>query len=119
MFEIGSSSFRDYATYLSRAGERDESHIFMFHQRLACFAPATCDEINDTFWYAGFFKALYKVDARERSVGRRLDDSRIAADKRRHQFPARDRHREVPGRDHSADANWLTDRHGELVGHFR
>ena len=50
---------------------------------------------------------------------RRLDHAGIAADQSGQQLPGRNRHGEVPGRDHAADAERLTDRHREFIGQLR
>ena len=47
---------------------------------------------------------------------RRLEHDRVAGDERRHHLPARDRHREVPGRDDPGHADRLADAHRPLVG---
>ena len=52
-------------------------------------------------------------------VARRLEHDRVAADERRHHLPARNRHREVPGRDDPGDPDRLADRHRPLVGQLR
>ena len=49
-------------------------------------------------------------------VARRLEDDGVAADQGRHHLPARDRHREVPGRDDPGHPDRLADRHRPLVG---
>ena len=43
----------------------------------------------------------------------------LPVDERRHRLPARDRHREVPGRDDPGDAERLADAHRPLVGELR
>ena len=42
----------------------------------------------------------------------------LPRDQRRHHLPARDRHREIPGRDDPGDADRLADAHRPLVGQF-
>ena len=51
-----------------------------------------------------------------RRVGRRLEHDGIAGDEGGHRLPARDRHREVPGRDDPGDPERLADAHRPLVG---
>ena len=69
-------------------------------------------------------KARFLEHARERDdrsgrVGGRLDHDRVAGDQRRHRLPRGDRHRKVPRRDERADADGLTDAHGQLVRELR
>ena len=62
---------------------------------------------------------LDEIQGRERRVLRGLDYRGVAGDQRGEELPRRDRHGEVPGRDHGADAQRLADGHGELVGQLR
>ena len=61
----------------------------------------------------------HQLDQERRAVGRvarRLENDGVAGDERRHHLPARDRDREVPGRDDPGHADRLADRHRPLVG---
>ena len=54
-----------------------------------------------------------------RRVGRRLEHDRVAGHECRHHLPARDGHREIPGRDDPGHADRLADAHRPLVGQLR
>ncbi len=54
-----------------------------------------------------------------RRVRCRLEHDGVAGDQGRHHLPARDRNREVPGRDDPGHADRLADRHRPLVGQLR
>ena len=49
-------------------------------------------------------------------IGRRLEHDRVPGHEGGHRLPARDRHREVPGRDDAGHAQRLADAHRPLVG---
>ena len=73
-------------------------------------------EVDDAGREAGLG---HQLDQQRRAVGRvagRLEDHGVAGDEGRHDLPARDRHREVPGRDDPGDADRLADAHRPLVG---
>ena len=52
-------------------------------------------------------------------VARRLEHDGVAGHERRHHLPARNRDREVPGRDDPGDPDRLADAHRPLVGQLR
>ena len=54
-----------------------------------------------------------------RRVRRGLEHDGVAGHERRHHLPARDRHREVPGRDDPGHTERLADAHRPLVGQLR
>ena len=64
----------------------------------------------------------HQLDEQRRAMGRvarRLEDDGVAGHEGRHHLPARDRDREVPGRDDPGDPDRLADAHRPLVGQLR
>ncbi|HEX7347042.1 MAG TPA: aldehyde dehydrogenase family protein, partial [Candidatus Limnocylindrales bacterium] len=64
----------------------------------------------------------HELDQERRAVGRvarRLEDHGVAGHEGRHHLPARDRDREVPGRDDPGDPDRLADAHRPLVRQLR
>ena len=78
--------------------------------------PAAGHEVDDPRREAGLGHQLDEQRRAMRRVGRGLEDHGVAGDQRRHRLPARDRHREVPGRDDPGDPERLADAHRPLVG---
>ena len=107
------------AAHFSRTGERDGAHVRMFGQRRAYAGAKATDDIDYALRHACIGKRAHQVEGRHRSVLGGLDHTRIPANNGRQQFPGGNRHGEVPGRDHAANADRLTDGHRELVGQFR
>src|ERR1019366_853278 len=68
---------------------------------------------------AGVMQRLHEVQGGERGVLRGLDHGGVASDQRGEKLPRRDRHGEVPGRDHGADAQRLANGHRELIRQLR
>ena len=73
-------------------------------------------EVDDPGREAGLGHQLDEQRRAMRRVARGLEDDRVAGHEGRHHLPARDRHREVPGRDDPGDADRLADAHRPLVG---
>ena len=68
--------------------------------RVADFAAAADDEIDDAGRHAGLAQDLDEVERPSAAChAGRLEDDGIAGDERRQDLPRRDRHREVPRRD--------------------
>ena len=78
--------------------------------------PEPGHEVDDAGREAGLGHQLDEERRAVRRVGRRLEDDRVAGHERGHRLPARDRHREVPGRDDPGHAERLADAHRPLVG---
>ena len=79
-------------------------------------ATGARDEVDDAGREAGLGHQLDEERRAVRRVGRRLEDDRVAGHEGRHRLPARDGHREVPGRDDPGHAERLADAHRPLVG---
>ena len=82
-------------------------------------APAAGHEVDDARREPGLGHQLDQERRAVRRVRRRLEDHDVAGDQGRHHLPARDGHREVPGRDDPGDAKRLADAHRPLVGELR
>ena len=119
MFETLGGDAADDAADGGRSGERDGAHVGMLGERRADFGAESGDDVDDAFGQAGVGQRAHQIESGERSVLRGLDDAGVAADDGGQQLPRRNRHGEIPGRDHAADADGLAHGHGELVGHLR
>ena len=73
-------------------------------------------EVDDAGREAGLGHQLDEQRRAVGRVGRWLEHHGVAGDERGHRLPARDRHREVPGRDDAGDPERLADAHRPLVG---
>jgi len=93
--------------------------VRVLRERRAHHGTESGDDVDDSFRQARVVEGAHEIEGGERRILRGLDDAGVAADHRGQQFPRRDGHREVPGRDHAADADGLAHGHGKLVGHFR
>ena len=91
----------------------------MLDHRRAHFAAEAGDDVNDARGNAAVGQRLHEVQRRERRVLRRLDHRGVAGDQGREELPRRNRHREIPRRDHGADAERLANGHSKLVGQLR
>src|SRR5271166_1927420 len=109
----------DNAADLGRAGQRHCAHLGMLDHRGADFAAEPGDDVHHARGNAGVMQRLHEVENREWRVLRGLDDGGVAGNQRGKQLPRRDRHREVPRRNHGAHAQRLADGHSELVGQLR
>ena len=99
-----------------RSGQRDGADFGMLHQRPADLRTESGDNVDHAFGHAGIGQRAHQVESGKRRVLRRLDHAGVAADDGGQQFPRRNRHGEIPRRDHAADADGSPHRHGELVG---
>ncbi len=98
-----------------RAGKGYEPDARMLHERDAHAAPRAVHEIHDPGGDARLDRGFHELDRRRRGVARRLQNDGIAADESGEHLPRGDRHREVPRRDETADADRIAHRHAELV----
>ena len=98
------------------AGEGDDLHVRALDERVADVRAAAGDQVHGARREAGLGHQLDEQHRAVRRVAGRLEHDRVAGDERRHHLPARDRHREVPGRDDPDDADRLADAHRPLVG---
>ncbi len=95
-------------------GERHHPHHVVRGQPGPDVGPAG-DQVDDAWRHARFGERLDEMNRRERRQRGGLQHRGVAAHERGNHLPRRDGHREVPGRDHRADAERLAHRHGELV----
>ena len=109
----------DDAAHGCRSRERNRAHIRMLDHRRADFAAEAGDDVDHARGNAAIGQRLHEVQRRERRVLRRLDHRGVAGDQGREELPRRNRHGEVPRRDHGADAQRLAHGHGEFVGQLR
>ena len=116
LFERGRAGGADDAAHFGGAGEADEVDIGMLQERRAGVGPVAENDVHDAARQAGFVENLHQIVGGERRIFGGLDDHRVAADQRGHRFPRRNRHREIPGRDQSRDADRRAHGHGEFVG---
>src|SRR5580765_2996229 len=77
------------------------------------------DEVHDPGGNTSFLASLNQVVGREGRIFGGFEHYRIAADEGWNEFPRRYRHRKIPRRDQTAEANGLPHTHRKLVGHFR
>ena len=102
-----------------RTGQRNGPHLRMLHQRPAHLRTESADNVDHAFGDARIGQRAHQVVSGERRVLRRLDHAGVAADDGGKQLPRRNRHGEIPRRNHAADADGSPHRHGELVGQLR
>ena len=88
----------------------------MTRDRRARIGAVAEHDVHHAARQAGFGEHLHQVVSRKRRVFGRLDDHRVAANERRNRFPRRNRHREIPRRDQSRDADWRAHAHCKFVG---
>ena len=88
----------------------------MLGERSADFGAEAGDDVHDALGNAGVDECFDEIEDRKGRVLRGLDDAGVAGDERGEELPRWNRHGEVPGRDHGANADGLADGHGELVG---
>ena len=99
------------------AGERDDRHVRALDDRVADLArPSPVTRLTTPGGKPASAISSTSSVAQWGVSRRRLEDDGVAGDQRRHHLPARDRHREVPGRDDPGDADRLADAHRPLVG---
>src|SRR5207245_2557947 len=98
-----------------RRRERDDADIGVVDDGVTDLRTAARDEVDRARWETGLGHQLDQERRAPRRVAGRLEDDGVAGDERRYDLPARDRHREVPGRDDSSHTDRLTDAHGPLV----
>ena len=106
---------RDADAGLAGAGEGDDAHVGMRHERLAGVLAEAVDRVDDAVGESRVGEQLDEALRQQRRVLRRLEDDGVAADEGGRELPRRDRDREVPGRDRPDDADRLADAHHELV----
>ncbi len=87
----------------------------MFHNRHAGFGAVSGHNIDHTLRHARVGERADEVERGKRRILGRFDDAGVAADEGWEDLPRRNRHREIPRRDHPADADRLAHGHGELV----
>jgi hypothetical protein len=76
----------------------------MRHQRFA-YRTSARDEVDDTAWYLRARHDFEKLEFRQRSQFRRLDDNRATGRERGRKFPGGSDHREIPRHDERADTD--------------
>ena len=119
MLETLGGDAADDAAYSRRSGQRNGANVGMLGDRRSDFRAESGHDVDDALRQARVGEGANQIESGERSVLRGLDHAGVAADDCWQQLPRRDRHREIPRRDHAADADRLADGHGELVRHLR
>ena len=119
MLEALGSDAADDSAHSGRSRQRNGANVAVLGDRRADFSAKSGHDVDDALGQASVGKRANQVEGRKRRVLRRLNDASIAADDRRQQLPRRNRHGEIPRRDHAADADGLAHGHGELVRHLR
>ncbi len=117
--EAATGAFRDALAGQRRTGERDDRDIGAVDEGVADLRARTSDEVDDAGREAGLRHQLDEERGAMGRVGGRLEDHGVPGHESRHRLPARDRHREVPGRDDPGHAERLADAHRPLVRELR
>src|SRR5579871_2259226 len=107
------------AADFARSCKRYSPNIFMLHDGRACFGTKPGHDIDHTLGQAGFYQGVHEIDRGKRRIFRRFNHASVAAHQGGKELPGRNGHREIPGRDHPADADGHTDGHRELVRQLR
>ena len=94
-------------TDAARAGEGDRLDLRRIHQRVAQTAARPGDEVHHAFRDACVVAGFDDPPGAQWRGRGRLHNDGVAANQRRSEFPRRDGAGEVPGRDHSNDADRL------------
>ncbi len=110
---------RDAAAGLGVAGEADDRNVRALDDGVAHLAAGAGHEVDGPGREARLDHELHEERRAVRRVARRLEHDGVAGHEGRHHLPARDRHREVPGRDDPGHADRLADAHRPLVGKLR
>src|SRR5215469_6099991 len=100
------------------SGQRNRADLRMLRNWRTHAGAEPGDDIDDSFGKPRIHQGANQIEGGKRGVLRRLDHASVAAHDRWQQLPRRDRHREVPGGDHPADAQRLAHRHRKLAGQF-
>ena len=119
MLEIGRAGFGDEPAHRTRSGEADDRHGFVSRERRTGIGPVAAHQVHDASRHTRFGQYLYEVIRGKRRIFGGFQHDRISADQGRHHLPRGNGHREIPRRDHPADADGLPHAHGEFVGQFR
>ena len=118
--ERGGPRVRDAAAGLGVAGEADDRHVRAFDDRVTDLAAGAGHEVDGPGREARLDHAARRGASRSAGVSLEgLNTTVLPVTSGRHHLPARDRHREVPGRDDPGDADRLADAHRPLVGQLR
>src|SRR6059058_528424 len=119
VLEIGRAGFGDEPAHRTRSGEADDRHGFVSRERRTGIGPVTAHQVHDASRHTRFGQYLYEVIRGKRRIFGGFQHDRISADQGRHHLPRGNGHREIPRRDHPADAVEFPHAHGEFVGQFR
>jgi hypothetical protein len=109
----------DLAADLGGAREGDPRDIGMIDHHLTGGPAGSVDELQAAGRHARLKQGLDKQVGRVRNDGRRLEHDGVSAQQRREDLPARNRHREVEGGDHTEDADRAAVAHRPLVAQLR
>jgi hypothetical protein len=99
-----------------KVGEADQAGVRIGEHRGAGIGAVAENDVHHAARQSGFGENLHQVVSGERRVFGGLDDDRVATDERRNRFPRWNRHREIPRRDQSCDADWRAHTHCKFVG---
>ena len=106
---------------LGGAGEGDERHVGVLHDRLADHFAGAVHELDHLGRQPRLEQDLDEHGRRVRHVLGRLEDARVPAHQRREHLPRRDRERKVERRDDAGDADRAAEAHrplgAQLAGH--
>ena len=119
MAEIRRTSLGDLTPNLGGPGERNHADVRVGHQRAADLAAGAGDQVQHPAGQTGLIQNAGEIDPGQWRCRSGLEDHGIPQHQRRQDLPGGDSHGEVPGRDHSADAQRLPHAHGELTRQLR
>src|SRR6202140_4141180 len=84
------------ASHCARTSQRNGAHVGVFGEWRANLGAESRNDVNYALRQASIIEHANKIESRQRSILRWLDDTSISAHQRRQKLPRRNCHREIP-----------------------